>query len=300
MQEGTTVGTVERALKRKSFILALVMFALFGSCYGTTAIFVVTPDGIAGGTDQLTTEISTADGAAKSKATNIPKVELIHKRFVVATVSFVRTPADGSAYSFSDWIKAVGDKLTADASVTQFVRLIEDEATRTFKDKLQVEAAMQDGRLKKSQPFEEKFVEYIVGGYEAGKPAIVSIELRLDWHHNLLIGPLEENLSPLPGVTFHLIAHGEDCAFSEVNNVNSYSYKKFHLYRPATLAKIVAWRELTKDEAIDAIRVLIKIQAEITPSKVGKSTRIVWLPVRGLGSADDYAEIPVPGQNLIW
>jgi hypothetical protein len=293
--------SVKRALKRKSFILALVVFAMFGSCYATTAIFVVTPEGIAGGTDQQTTEVLTADGGVKSKAINIPKVELIHGRFVVATVGLVRTPADGSAYNFSDWIKATGDKLAADASVTQFVRLIEEQATKKFKDELHVEAAMDDGRLKKGQPFEEEFIEYLVGGYdEVGKPTIVSIELRLDWKQKLLLEPIEENLSPLPGASpLTLSRTGENCAVGSVTNVNSYSYEKFHRYRPATLAKIMARQDLTKDEALDTIRVLIKIQAEITPGTVGKPARIVWVPVRGPGSTANYDEIQ-SDKNFVW
>src|SRR2546430_17301144 len=116
-------GQWKNFLKRRLAILPLVLFVTFTRCHATTAVFMISPQGIVAGTDQLTTEFSTM-GALKSRSSDIPKVELVKQRFIVASIGVERMGRDSFvAYSFSDWIKAIGDKLGADASVSEFVRL---------------------------------------------------------------------------------------------------------------------------------------------------------------------------------
>lgn len=293
---------MKNLLKRRICILLFLAFAMFGSCYGTTAVFVITPQGIVAGADQLSTIISPG-GAIDFTATDIPKIELINQRFIVASVGMERLEVQGGvvAYSFGDWIRAIGNKLPENTSLWELVAVIKDEAARTFKSRLDIEGQMRAGRFKKSPMFQVNLVEYIVGGYdEAGVPTIVSVEMQLDWYDRRLIGPIEEtHLPPRPGanVKSALYVGGENCASSEFINANSYAYKRFHLYRPATLDKFVARQPLTREDATDTIRVLIEIQSEITPGRVGGATRIVWLPVKGAGSAADYAEIRALAQK---
>jgi len=113
-------------------------FALFLGigCHGTTAIFVITPTGIVAGTDELTRGASTSGKATFRK--DITKIQLINGKFIVASVGVEQT----NAYNFEDWIAKVGNKLAPDASVTQFVGLIENEATKTFKDDMAIEKYM--------------------------------------------------------------------------------------------------------------------------------------------------------------
>ena len=292
-------GQWKNFLKSRVSILPLVLFFTFTKCYATTAVFMISPQGIVAGTDQLTTEISTT-GALKSRSSDIPKLELVKQRFIVASIGVERMGRDSFvAYSFSDWIKALGDKLGADASVSEFVRLIKDEAARTFRDRLGVERQMQGGTFKKSQAVQCNFVEYIVGGYEAGIPTIVSIYLQLDWYDNRLIGPIEEVQFPTPGFNPNVgfYASGVKGALDDFTNIDSYPYKRFLARRPVILKKIAALNELTALEATDTIRLLISIQAEITPSEVGRSTSIAVVPVKGVGSVTDYPDIRVLPQS---
>jgi hypothetical protein len=128
-------------------ILSFSLFVGIG-CHGTTAIFVITPTGIVAGTDQLTKGVSPSGEATFRK--DISKIQLINGKFIVASVGVEQT----NAYSFENWITSVGNKLTSDASVTQFVGLIENEATKTFKDDMAIEKYMRSGALIKSQPLE--------------------------------------------------------------------------------------------------------------------------------------------------
>ena len=89
--------------------------------HGTTAIFVITPTGIVAGTDQLTKGAYPSGEIIFRK--DISKIQLINGKFIVASVGVEQS----NAYSFEDWITKVGNKLAPDASVTQFVGLIENE-----------------------------------------------------------------------------------------------------------------------------------------------------------------------------
>jgi len=267
-------------------------FALFLGigCHGTTAIFVITPTGIVAGTDQLTKNASPSGKATFRK--DITKIQLINGKFIVASVGVEQT----NAYSFEDWITKVGNKLAPDASVTQFVGLIENEATKTFKDDMAIEKYMRSGALVKSQPLEDTLVEYIVAGYESGMPTIIRTYFNLDWHDKRLVGPVRDVDFPASGnnPNFGIKMNGVNCGIQEFAEVNSYAYKRFHSSFPAILAKAASGHELTQEEAVTAIRVLISIQAEVTPSQVGKDSRIVVLPTRGTGSVSSYPDISGP------
>lgn len=267
-------------------ILSFALFVGIGS-HGTTAIFVITPTGIVAGTDQLTKRVSPS-GEATFRI-DISKIQLINGKFIVATVGVEQS----NAYSFEDWITKVGNKLAPDASVTQFVGLIENEATKTFKDDMAIEKYMRSGALVKSQPLEDTLVEYIVAGYQSGVPTIIRTYFNLDWHEKRLIGPIRDvdfpgsGRNPNSGIKMN----GVDGGINEFTNVNSYAYKRFQLYSPTLVEKFVSGHELTQEEAITLIRVLISIQAEVTPSEVGRDSRIVVLPMRGAGSVSSYPDI---------
>ena len=264
-------------------------FALFVGVgwHGTTAIFVITPTGIVAGTDQLTKGSSSSGKAVFRK--DITKIQLINGKFIVASVGIERS----NAYSFEDWITKVGNKLAPDASVTQFVGLIENEATKTFKDDMAIEKYMRSGALVKSQPFEDTLVEYIVAGYESGVPTIIRTYFNLDWHDKRLVGPVRDVDFPSSGgnPNFGIKMNGVNGGIQEFTEINSYAYKRFHSAFPAILAKVANGHDLTQEEAITVIRVLINIQAEVTPSQVGRDCRIVVLPMRGTASVSSYPDI---------
>src|ERR1700720_3069411 len=98
--------------KRRICMLPFVVFAVFGGCYGTTAVFVITPQGMVAGADQLTTMVSSGGGIL-FKTSDIPKIELINERFIVATVGLTEINVQKSegpvtAYSFRGWSRGVG------------------------------------------------------------------------------------------------------------------------------------------------------------------------------------------------
>jgi hypothetical protein len=275
--------------------MCTLSFALLAGviCHGTTAIFVLTPTGIVAGTDQQTRGVSPSGEMAFRK--DITKIQLINGKFIVASIGIERS----NAYSFEEWITNVGNKLAPDASVTQFVGLIENEATKTFKDDMAIEKYMRSGALVKSQPFEDTLVEYIVASYQSGVPVIIRTYFNLDWHDKRLVGPVRDVDFPGSGgnPNVGVKMNGVDGGISEFTNVNSYAYKRFHSHFPAILSKLVSWQELTEKEAITLIRVLISIQAEVTPNQVGRDTRIVVLPMHGTGSVASYPDITVLPAN---
>ena len=273
-------------MRWENCILSSALFVGIG-WHGTTTIFVITPTGIVAGTDQLTRGTSPSGELAFRK--DITKIQLINGKFIVASVGIERS----DAYSFEEWITRVGNKLAPDASVAQFVGLIENEATKTFKDDMAIEKYMRSGALVKSQPLEDTLVEYIVAGYESGVPTIIRTYFNLDWHDKRLVGPVRDVDFPTGGgnPNIGIKMNGVDGGIGEFTNINSYAYKRFRSYSPTILDKFVSGRELTQEEAVTVIRILISIQAEVTPSQVGRDSRIVVLPMRGAGSVSSYPDI---------
>jgi len=257
-------------------------------CHGTTAIFVITPDGIVAGTDQLTKGAS-PEGKAVFR-TDINKIQLINGRFIVASIGLEQS----NAYSFPEWIKKIGNKLASDASVAQLVGLIESEAIQTFKGDMAIEYYMRSGALVKGQPLEDTLVEYIVAGYESRVPTIIRTYFQLDWHDKRLVGPERDVQFPVSGnnPNVGIQMNGVDGGIGEFTDVNSYAYKRFRSYSPTILDKFVSGRELTQEEAVSVIRVLVSIQAEITPKQVGRGARVVVVPIHGTGSVSSYSDGP--------
>jgi hypothetical protein len=136
-------------------------------------------------------------------------------------------------------------------------------------------------------------VEYIVAGYENGVPTIIRTYFNLDWHDKRLVGPVRDVDFPGSGgnPNVGIKMNGVDGGIGEFTNVDSYAYKRFRSYFPTILDKFVSGRELAQEEAITLIRVLISIQAEVTPSQVGRDSRIVVLPMRGAGSVSSYPDV---------
>jgi len=274
------------------------LFLLAAStCYGTTSIFVITPDGIVAGTDRLSREIR-ANGPSKSTNTDVEKIELVKGRFIVSTIGINQlTDASGIVYSFTDWIRHIENKVTAETSMTEFIGLVEDEATRTFRYKLAIESQMGRGSFVQSNTLQDTLVEFIVAGYEQGIATIFRVHLQLDWQNKRLIGPIKQANFPVAGQNPNvgLQLYGIFCGISEFSDIHSYAYQRFLSYAPGIMGKFTAQREVTNEEATTAIRVLIGIQAEVTPNQVGSSSRIVVLPVRGVPSVTDM--LPLPRAN---
>ena len=174
---------------------------------------------------------------------DISKIQLINGKFIVASVGVEQS----NAYSFEDWITKVGNKLAPDASVTQFVGLIENEATKTFKDDMAIEKYMRSGALVNSQPLEDTLVEYIVAGYESGVPTIIRTYFNLDWHDKRLVGPVRDVDFPGSGgnPNVGIKMNGVDGGIGEFTNIDSYAYKRFRSYSPTILDKFISGRELT-------------------------------------------------------
>ena len=284
---GQNYTMMPRVHKCEAFAALLALMSPL-TCHGTTTIFVITPDRIVAGTDQLTRGASPeVKGVFR---TDINKIQLINGRFIVACIGLEQS----AAYSFPAWVEKIGNKLAPDASVTQFVGLIESEAARTFKLDMSIEQYMRSGALVKGQPFEDTLVEYIVAGYESGVPTVIRTYFQLDWHDKRLVGPERDVQFPDSGnnPNVGIQMNGVDGGIGEFNNVNSYAYKRFRSFSPTILDKLVSGREVTQAEAVSAIRILVSIQAEITPNQVGRGSRVVVLPMRGAVSVSSYPDGP--------
>jgi hypothetical protein len=264
----------------RKFLACISLFILI--CFdasgvsATTVIAIVTPEGIIVGTDAK--EVTALRLINPIGSRMIPrKAELIaNDRILVSSSGLVH----GQGYDFFDWIKKISADLPDDISVEDFVHVLERESAAEFQD---MNTALQTKEVAgPSFEFCTNFVRYLIAGYRDARPMVFKVEFYIDWQRKLLVGPLTTTFnSPHSGTELGLYSIGEVTALIEITDRNSYAYKQASLHAPKEFAKFFAGGNLTECEALGLIKALIKIEEEVSPSKVGGIGQIFFIPVSG-------------------
>jgi hypothetical protein len=241
----------------------------------TTVIAIVTPKGIIVGTDA---KIVTTVGVSLSPVNSAfvaQKIQLVvNNRILVASAGL----ESGPNYKFETWIQEISRDLPKDISVEDFVAVLERESATKFQN-ADIELATSQF---KPPPFEfcRDFIQYLVVGYQGGRPRVYGIEYHIDWERKHLVGPrltayhAPENHS----VDLGLYSIGEVGAITELGNRDSYAHKQASLHAPGILEKLSSGQEITECEASKLIRALIKIEEGVSPTKVGGVGRFFYIP----------------------
>jgi hypothetical protein len=262
----------------------LIVFAAL-PCEATTAVIIVTPEGVVAGIDNLITTISFRSGQTTPPGFGT-KIAIVKERFVVASLGTEGIKKDGkTVYAFVPWIQNIESQLTSDISVTGLTDVIKNEGSRTF-DKLHIDLSMQQGEIKQTDSTLKDFVDFFVVGYENGVPIINEVSFNFDWCNKILLKPESNTVFPVPNrpTDFYVFITGWNFAIKEFANPQSYAYERLQADTPGALKKIITFNKLTLSEAREVVRSLINTQAEVNPSIVGKTNTIITLPREGKGA----------------
>jgi hypothetical protein len=253
--------------------ITLTILLIAAPVYSTTVVAVITSQGIIIGSDAK--RISVASGIVTGEENIDTKIQLIAGgRILVASSGIMQT----SEYNFFDWIKKISVDLPNEVSVEDFALLLKGEAAKEF-DGFERDAQIVKGN---GSPLDvcNVVVRYLVAGYQNGHPMVYTVEIYLDWEDKRVIGPiLTLQNSDGVGWTKTGIAYiGESAAIREITNERSYAHQKAASSFPETATRFFNGRDLNECEAAKLIRGLIKVEEEVSPSKVGGLGRFYFIP----------------------
>ena len=274
------------------FLFSTYFLSLLSASFGTTILYVITPQGIVMSADSK--QVDSTTGASSQSI----KLVLLQDRIAVATAWLTRIAdvrvedrATGRIhafdYEFETWIRAIEQRLPTNITVTRFAEIIENESAQTFRD---FNILVQAGQLRKDESRGDNLVRYYIAGYEDRIPHVYQIEFKIDWERQSVIGPVRTLLHPKDGqdITFGFNAGGVHTAIDQILKREDEAYEKAIQLVPNELGKLLTRQDFTLAEAVQLSRSFIKIEAEANPDKVGLPIRIVTLPWNGIGELAIY------------
>jgi hypothetical protein len=202
-------------------------------------------------------------------------------RILIASSGFNK----GLGYDFPNWIDGISKRLPKNISVKDFVAFLEKESAAQFKDF--DDLVLKTGLLTPA-PVElcRPFIQYMVLGYDGGKPWVYLVQFYIDWDRGHLVGPKTSIMHPTQrsAADVGMYPIGQVMATVDIANGNSYAHKQAVLHCPKALAQFFTDGNVNKIEAVALITVLIHVQEEVNPSEVGGLGRFFYLPKIGGGA----------------
>jgi hypothetical protein len=258
--------------------------------FATSVVIVSTSNGIVIGAD--------TKGVGAGGPNTIVKVTLLKKKLMVACLGNERVQrSDGLlVYDFPTWISEIDKRMSAKISVRKLADEIKKQVPIAF---AAFAASIKTGNVTKEKypsiTAEGYFIEYVVVGFEKGKPTGYRIFVKINWDSKSFEAPqqvpLEMNSGPRRNLWVD--AEGFKGAIDKVSSANSEQYKKLALRVPREAPAVRVGDYLSLDESSNVVRALLGMEAEGEPKTVGFPITVVSVPVDGEGETPTYkADVP--------
>ena len=264
----------------KATIYALATFFCAPLSFATTVILIVTPFGAVVGTDgDVRTVCTDTRDICPHLDIRIPKVFLVQKRFVVASLGLLSADildADGRPlfqYDFPTWIRGVEEQFPRDGNITDLTRTIRKNYTEPL---IGLERAIHKGVIALNSP--DQTPRYIVLGYESGVAQAYSIQSEFDWHREVVRTPLVTRIYPVGRDRFDygLRIIGRKSALEGLCNPFGSAYQQT-LPRFRSLDRFCTGHHLSLGEARSLILALLSVQVERDSTGTTAPFRVITL-----------------------
>jgi hypothetical protein len=250
------------------------------SSFSSSAIAIVTPQGIVLGADGESVDrcFGPCPSAKESK-----KIVLVQDRVALGTVGLYAVLGDAHnvpPYYFPTLVGRIEDRLPADASVSQVSEIVQEEVEKLFS---WFDLYLKRGILRSEDSPGDYPIEYLIAGYQAGRPTIYSINVEVDWQqvrlkgiHRVLIHPERDRRDD-----FAIYGVGSKRVIRELKEGRGDLYKKVVSKSPMESHMLAGKRGLSVSQASNLVRVLLEVEAEANPEQVGPPFTIVAIPRNG-------------------
>src|SRR6202171_1384310 len=242
----------------------------------TTVAMVITPNGIVIGADGRT--IKLGGNQRKPGTDSAKKLAVIQNRLVIASLGLQR-PGNGAVmpYDFTSWLSRIEQRLMNSHPSSK---------ERVHVHLLGFDVILKGGTMTRTDPLEDSYplVDYVIAGYKDKRPMVLVIHFYVDWERQTLIGPKRISMHPAQGASrdsFGMYSFGFNWAISNLTNPNSYAYRQAVALAPLETKTLLAYEDLSIEQAKRSIRVLIDIEKQVEPTVVGGDTMIVEISTDG-------------------
>jgi hypothetical protein len=253
--------------------------------WGTTIITFVTSDGIVMAADSLTVDDK------NSISRDVRKIYLIQDRILVSTAWLTQAKdiiihdkltndMIKFNYNFIDWIDSLAKTLPKNVTVSQVSNIILYNTATTFSI---YNILLKLGKIKRNR---DVLVRYYIAGYEENTPVIYKVDINIDWQNLNLVGPFIVRIFPSQGsdLTFFLNVGATHEAIDQILMQNGPQYKKAIEKNHILINKLLFKQNLNIDDSINLCKILIQIESEFNPTKVGMPINIGVIPKNGKAS----------------
>jgi|SRR5581483_9135410 len=260
----------------------LVLIILVGlwhtaSSMATTVVLIFNPEGIVIGADSKSTQLGGNFDVVGSR--NVEKITIVQDRIAIADVGLNRAVIRRRVrYDFASFLADIIAELPVNVSVSELAAIVELKSGEAFSD--YSNTVIKTHNIVRPNPALEQcrpLVQYVIAGYENGKPTIFVVHVNIDWHRETVDAPIKTLVYPLEGETvdFGVLTVGNNEAIKSFANPKSYAYKQALSRAPIAFKKLVAHDHLTLTEAQRLSRVLISIEEQVDPDQVGGNISVV-------------------------
>lgn len=274
-----------RNLKLALFLLVAIPIRLSA----TTVVVIVANNGMVISSDSMTTNRDAHYSAAS--AFDQAKFVTIQQRIVVAAIGVSAFKDANHEFNFLTWMSDLQKRIPKDATVDDVASTVEKESIAAFY-KAGIDTYVKSGALER-QHYDnvcEKFTEFVIAGYQGGKPRLYSVKIDVDWNKKSLSAPVStiENPDSEPA-DYRVVSFGTHEAITDYTNEKSYAHQMAITLCPEAIKKIDKRTTLPSfDETVALSRVFIQVEENTNPDDVGGAINTVtWLPD---GHAQEWTE----------
>jgi hypothetical protein len=265
----------------------LVVCLLVPAARATIILFIFTPQGIIVGAD------SKSRSPAAGTSHEAFKVLALQNRIAVASMGLtdfhlniqnrITGQTHSFAYEFQPWIVNIEKTLPPDIEVSQLAEIVANRSKAMLGE---FNGLMKSGQVKREDFPTSTLANFFVAGYEKNLVRIYEIDYFIDWDARSVTGPVSKLLA---NAEWGFVVPAGITTTSEVLKGSGKSYDEAMEFDPIAIRKLVKNEEpLTLVEAANAIRILMKIEAERVPQAVGPPYRLVIIPPHGPAEGEVY------------
>jgi hypothetical protein len=265
-------------MKKLSIGVVILLFAFPPRLAATTVVVIVTKNGMVISSDSKT-GLSGGDNQITGSIAQ-DKFAILQQRIVVAAVGTSGFSDAHFEFDFLKWMEKIRSKLPYDASVDDVSVLIEKESSVAFSG-FGFDTYLKSGVLTDEYRTEPctMLTQFVIFGYQHGKPRIYTVQFDIDWNKKALIGPTR-SLNAYTGTgDFQIVRFGAQEALMDITVPNSYAHRVAMELCPDVITKIDARRQLPSlDDTLVLSRAMVQVEENTNPSLVGgpiKSVKIL-------------------------
>lgn len=258
-------------MKRLAVLILLIQCTNLSA---TTIVAIITKNGIVISSDTKT--VSRQSDYSTNGALEQSKAVVIENRIVIAAEGISDWKDGIEHYNFRAWTQDFERRLAPNSSLDQIVSSFEKEITAEFAS-LNVEDAIRVGKIARQMPDSscEAFANFLIAGYQEGKPLAYRIQFEIDWNEKRFIGPILIPLHKTYGENSNFLINylGAHQAIEDFQNKDSYAFQQLHILAPSAIQAIANRRYPTLSETVTLSRAFVQIEKSTNPETVGGSTQ---------------------------